>query len=233
MSQETLQPPRRLDQRFVAAIIARLLRLLFWYYGRWNVIGLENIPKTGAVLFAANHASYLDPLLGWVAVYGTRKMVGVAKEELWKNRIIAYLMDCLDSIPVKRHSADRVMFKRCLEVLERGDTLGIFPEGTRTYDGKLNPAEPGIALLYAKTKAPILPVALLGTYEMLPRKAKRLTRAKITVVIGKPLEITPQMNRNEIGEKVMVEIAALMTQHGTPMEPPSAERTALLPKEED
>ena len=160
------------------------------------------------------------------------RSIGVAKSELWKNRLVAYFMDSLDSIPVKRHTADRTMFRQCLDVLEQGDTVGIFPEGTRTYDGKLNPAEPGLALLYAKTKVPIVPVALVGTFEMFPRKAKKLRRYPLQVIFGKPITFEAGVSREVIGETVMREIASLFTQNGIPMEPPSPERAALLPKEE-
>lgn len=232
MGEETPKRPRPWHQKCTGFFMGILLRLFFRLYGRWRLIGVENVPKTGPVIFAANHASYLDPLVGWSAIWGTRKMIGVAKEELWKNRLVAYFMDSLDSIPVKRHSADRTMFRRCLEVLERGDTVGIFPEGTRTYDGKLNPAEPGMALLYVKTKAPIVPVALIGTFEMYPRKAKRLRRVSLRVVFGKPITFEANINRDLIGETVMREVANLFTQNGIPMEPPSPERTALLPKDD-
>lgn len=232
MKEETPKRVRPWHQKCTGFLMGIVLRLFFRLYGRWKIVGVENIPKTGPIIFAANHASYLDPLVGWSAIWGTRKMIGVAKEELWKNRVVAYFMDSLDSIPVKRHSADRTMFRQCLEVLERGDTVGIFPEGTRTYDGKLNPAEPGLALLYAKTKAPIVPVALVGTYEMFPRKAKKLRRYPLQVIFGQPITFEPGAGREVIGERVMQEIALLFTQNGIPMEPPSPERKALLPKED-
>lgn len=221
-------PGQRFEQRIVHHLLAFIFRLFFRLYGRWQVLGLENVPKTGGVLFAANHASYLDPPLGWAAMYGTRKLWGVARDDLWKNKVIGYLLDCIGVFPVKRHSADRAMIRRVLEVLARGDTVGIFPEGLRTHDGLLNPAEPGIALLVQKANVPLIPVALIGTYEMLSRHQKKLKRARIKVIVGVPMTFAPDTPRDVITTQLMEAIAALMTAHGCSTEPPGPERAALL-----
>jgi 1-acyl-sn-glycerol-3-phosphate acyltransferase len=211
----------RFDRLIVHHLMARTVRLLFWLYSRWQIIGLENVPRSGPILFAANHASYIDPLLGWSAIYGTRRMWGVAKQELWKGRTLSYLMDCIGSVPVQRNTADRVMIRRVLDLLARGETVGIFPEGTRTPDGKLQPAQPGLALLAQKSGAPIVPVALIGTYQMMPRDSKKLKRGRLKVIFGKPLTFSPDCPRQQILDAVMVAIADLMTANGCPTEPPS------------
>jgi 1-acyl-sn-glycerol-3-phosphate acyltransferase len=210
----------RLDLLIAHHLLARLVRLLLRLYARWQIIGLENIPPTGPVLFAANHASYLDPLVGFAAVYGTRRMWGVAKIELWKGKLLSFLMDAIGSIPVQRNTADRVMIRRVLDLLARGETVGIFPEGTRTPDGKLQPAQPGLALLAQKSGAPIVPVALIGAYEMLSRDSKKLKRGKLKVIFGKPITFAPGCPREEILTATMAAIADLMTANGYPMEPP-------------
>ncbi len=216
-------------QKLCYNIVGMVLRLFFRVYGRWRVIGLrENIPQSGPILLCANHASNLDPPLGWAAFYGYRRLRGVAKIELWKNSAAAYVMNAHDSISIKRGGVDRSMFKAVLDGMARGDAIGIFPEGTRTYDGKLNPGLPGIGMLVQKSGAPVAPVAVLGTYEMLPRGQKRLKRSRIRIIFGAPIAFEPNTSREQIAERIMVEIAALMTQHGVPVEPPGPERTALL-----
>jgi 1-acyl-sn-glycerol-3-phosphate acyltransferase len=216
-------------QRLCCIIVGLLLRLFFRVYGRWQVIGLrENIPQTGPILLCANHASNLDPLLGWAAFYGYRRLRGVAKVELWKNRAAAYVMNAHDSISVKRGGADRSMFKAVLDGMARGDAIGLFPEGTRTYDGKLNLGLPGIGMLVQKSGIPVAPAAVIGTYEMLPRGQKRLKRSRIRIVFGKPIRFDPTITREEIARRIMTEIAALMTEHGVPTDPPGPERAALL-----
>lgn len=228
---EAFQKSQRFDRRITHHLLAWLFRLFFRLYGRWKVVGLENIPRTGPVLFATNHASYIDPPLGWAAVYGQRKMWGMARDNLWKHPVIAYLLDSIGAIPLRRQSADRMALRQAIDILNRGETIGIFPEGTRTPDGKLLPAQPGIALLVQRTGAAVVPVAMLGTYEMLPRNQKKLKRVPLTILFGKPLHFGKEASREEITTKTMEAIAALMTAHGHPMEPPSPERAALVKEE--
>lgn len=224
--------PNRRDtfgQRLCCHIVGVLLRAFFGLYGRWQIIGLkENIPQSGPILLCANHASNLDPLLGWAAFYGYRRLRGVAKVELWKHPAFAYIMNSHESISVNRGGVDRSMFKSVLEGMRRGDAIGIFPEGTRTHDGLLNPGLPGIGMLVQKSGVPVAPVAVMGTYAMLPRGAKRLKRARICIVFGKPIHFTQDITRDQIASRIMEEIAALMTAHGVPTAPPDQERAALL-----
>ena len=208
-------------QKLCYHIVGLLLRLFFRLYGRWQVIGLtENIPRTGPILLCANHASNLDPLLGWAAFYGFRRLRGVAKIELWKQPAAAYIMNAHDSISVKRGGVDRSMFKAVLDGMLLGDAIGIFPEGTRTYDGKLNPGQPGIGMLVQKSGIPVAPVAVLGTYEMLPRGQKRMRRSRISIVFGAPISFEQNTSREQIAQRIMREIAALMTENGVPTDPP-------------
>ena len=232
-SDKIVKYSQRIDLLIVHHILAWLCRLIFRVYGRWRVVGLENVPQSGSTVFAANHASYLDPILGWAAIYGTRRMWGVARSELWNSKVLAYLLEAIRVFPVHRNTADRAMLRKALAVLQRGDTIGIFPEGTRTYDGLLNPGQPGIALMVQKSSSPVVPVALIGTFEMLPRKQKRLKRVPLLVAFGKPIYFGEKASREEITTRVMAEIAALLTENGRPMEPPSAERAALLLANED
>jgi 1-acyl-sn-glycerol-3-phosphate acyltransferase len=231
--QESSQRPRqRLDHRLGYHLLAWGLRLFFRVYGRWKIIGQENVPPAGPVLFVGNHASTVDPPLAWAALYGTRKMWGIARDGLWKHPVMAYIINCIGAIPVKRQKADRAMLRQALAALEHGDTVGLFPEGTRTYDGLLNPAQPGIAVLVQKSGAPVVPMAFIGTYEMLPRNRKSLKRVPLTVVFGKPIPFPPDATRETITTMVMEAIAALLTAHGRPTTPPTPERAALLAAQE-
>lgn len=237
MSAETLQKEKSTSEptRFTSGqiltyhLVGYALRLFFKLYGRWRVIGLkENVPRTGPILLCGNHASNLDPVLGWAAFHGYRRLRGVAKIELWNNKISSYVLNAFESIPVKRHTADRAMFRTVLEGLERGDAIGIYPEGTRTYDGLLNPAQPGIGLLVQKSGLPVVPVANLGTFTMWPRGSKKFKRTRISIIFGKPLTFAPEMSREQIAERIMCAIADLMTANGVPTAPPGPERAALL-----
>lgn len=219
------RPLSRLDHKIMNRLISLAAKLFFRFYGRWRVYGLENIPKTGGLLFVANHASYIDPPLGWAAADPVRRVWGIAKSELWDKRYVGYILDCIGVFPVHRQSADRAMFRRALELLAQGEAVGLFPEGTRTANGELQPPRSGIALLVQKSGVPVVPVGLLGTFEMLPRNRKSLKRVPLTVVFGKPLEFSREATREEITSSLMRAIAQLMTEHGRPTAPPVAGST--------
>ena len=123
--------------------------------------------------------------------------------------------------PIQRHTADRATLKQALDWLAKGEVVAMFPEGERTRTGHLQPAQPGIALLAQKSGAPVVPVALMGTYDMLPAHRKSLRRAQLKVVFGAPMTFAPKAEREEVTTKIMESIAALMTAHGRPTEPPA------------
>ncbi len=201
-------------------LIAATARLWFRWYGRWQVIGLENVPKTGGVVIAANHVSYVDPVMGWAAIGRVRQMWGLAKSELWRNPVSAYLMVCIGTLPVRRGTADRAMLRKALELLAKGEAVGLFPEGARSPDGKLQPGQPGLALIVQKSGVPVVPVGLLGTYEMLPRNRKKFKRTRLKVVFGEPMTFASDTPRDQITNRVMTAIAALLSAHGQPTDPP-------------
>jgi 1-acyl-sn-glycerol-3-phosphate acyltransferase len=214
-------PLSRWDHRVMNRILAAFALFVFRVYGRLRVVGLENVPATGAVLLAANHASYADPPLAWAAVYPRRRPWGIAKSELWDRPVVAYLLNCIGVYPVRRGAADRAAIRQALSLLERGEVVGIFPEGTRTSDGNLQPGRAGIALLMQKSGAPVVPVAILGTYAMMPRHRKWPRPARLTVAFGKPMHFDKEMGREEIVDALMAAIAQLMTENGQPTEPPT------------
>jgi 1-acyl-sn-glycerol-3-phosphate acyltransferase len=218
----------RLDRRLTRWIIGLLAQLFFRLYGRLKVVGLENVPRTGGVLIAGNHASNLDPVLGWASLRGYRHIWGIGKSDLFKNKIMAYCIHSMGAIPIRRGGIDRYVFKRTLELLAQGEAVGIFPEGTRTHDGLLNPGQPGVGMMIQKSGVPVVPTAIIGTYDMLPRGAKKLRRARLTMVFGKPIVFPPDTSRAVIADAIMIEIAELLTANGRPTEPPAPERAALL-----
>ena len=128
--------------------------------GGWRVVGLENVPRTGGVILAPNHVSLLDPPL--VGVTAGRRPFIMAKAELFHG-IMGWGVQRMGSFPVKRGGADRAALKRARQLLASGEALLVFPEGTRSPDGKLGPPEPGVAMLAHGAKAPIVPVYIAGT----------------------------------------------------------------------
>ena len=229
------EPPpdiQRLDRRLTRWIIGLLAQMFFRIYGRLTVIGVENVPRTGGVLIAGNHASNLDPVLGWAGLRGYRHIWGIGKIELFKNKVTAYAIHSMGAIPIRRGVVDRSVFKRTLELLAQGEAVGIFPEGTRTHDGLLNPGQPGIGLMIQKSGVPVVPTAIIGTFEMLPRGAKKLSHVPLTMVFGQPIRFPPNTSREVIADAIMIAIAELLTAHGRPTKPPAPERAALLKAED-
>jgi len=153
---------------------------------RFRVVGKEELPTSGGMILAANHVSFVDPLFIGVAMV-ERQLHFLAKEELFRSALFGALIRDLRAFPVRRGQIDHSAIKRCLRLLEAGEALLMFPEGTRG-DGKvLQEGEEGIGLLVARSGCPVVPVYVRGTDKVLPR-GKRIPRVHpVTVYFGQPL----------------------------------------------
>jgi 1-acyl-sn-glycerol-3-phosphate acyltransferase len=198
----------------VYRIVHFLTRTFFKLYGQWELIDYHNLPRTGAVIAAPNHISYLDPEMIGSAI--TRECAFMARHDLWEHKFLAWLLPKLGSFPVNRDKPDRSAIRSAFDALDRGLCLVIFPEGTRSKDGKLQAAEPGLALIVQKSGAPVVPIAVIGSNEMLPVGAKGLTRTKLKLVFGSPIQFSPHDSREEILRGVMCGISDLLNNHGVP-----------------
>ena len=215
------KPPPGALRSLTYRFIARGAQILFRLFWRWKVIGLENVPRTGGVLLASNHASHLDPPLVGAAVYGYRPCYIMGKSELWKNRLCGKILDQIGGFPVQRHTADRATLRRVLDWLKAGETVAMFPEGERTFNGDLQPAQPGITLLIQRSGVPVVPVACIGTFAALPRGRTLPKLAPIKIVFGSPMTFPPEAKREEVTAALMQAIADLMTANGQPTAPPT------------
>ncbi len=156
---------------------------VFHLLGGLYVRGEENVPGSGPALCVANHISYLDPpAIGDAA---RRRVVFMAKHELFQIKGLGWLLRGVDAFPVKRGEADRGAFKNTLAMLAEERVVCIFPEGGRQPEGLLGAAEPGAALFALKTGCPVVPVYVEGTNRALDERG-RLHRARVTVTFGKP-----------------------------------------------
>jgi len=195
-----------------------LSRLVLAIFGRCRYIDPDNVPKTGAVIIAPNHVSYLDPP---TAGSGYRRVTHfMAKQELFKIPVLGWLIKAVGSFPVKQHSADRNALRTALELLSKGEVVCIFPEGTRSLDGKLLPAQAGIGMIAIKSRAPVVPVALIGTERVLPPHSFFFHFSRVTVVYGRPMTFDDLYNRGlereaveEVGRRIMSAIASLLEKH--------------------
>jgi 1-acyl-sn-glycerol-3-phosphate acyltransferase len=159
----------------------RLARLFFGF----RIIHRERVIQTGPVILAVNHQSFLDPPLAGNAA--DRAIFFLAKKSLMDVPILGWLLPKLNVIPVNLEGGDRSALKALIRVLGAGQCALVFPEGTRTPDGNLQPAEPGLGLLIAKTRAPVVPMRMFGAFDAWPIRGRLRLFHKITVVVGEPI----------------------------------------------
>jgi len=168
-----------------------LLKKIFGPFVRliWikRVDGLENIPKTGSYIIVANHSSYFD-FLSLIAVL-PRRMYFLAAEKFYKSKLWYPLVAGTGQIKVDRKNNDKKeVYQKVFSILKKGGVLGIFPEGTRSPNGKIGKTFTGVAKFAIGGMAPVIPVAISGTYEVMSRHDKRPKLKKIIKIrIGKPM----------------------------------------------
>jgi 1-acyl-sn-glycerol-3-phosphate acyltransferase len=191
--------------------LSRLVGRLFF---RFRIIHRERIIQSGPVILAMNHESYLDPLLAGTAC--DRAIYFLARRTLLDAPVLGWLLPKLNVIPVNQEGVDRSAIKALIRTLNAGNGVLVFPEGSRTLDGDLQPAEPGLGLVIAKTLAPVVPMRIFGAHKALPRGGGGLHFVSITIVIGEPIrfsaaELGPQGKNvyRQASQRVMDAIAAL------------------------
>lgn len=206
---------------YVARVIVRgLLKLLT----HCQVKGREKIPSRGPLLIVANHLSLADPPLLGVSL--SRKVMFMAKKELFRFKVIGYFIGSFGAFPVYRGQLNRQALRQACQILADGLVLVMFPEGTRSRSGRLRPAFSGPALIAMRSGAPILPVGIIGTEKIrgvtwllrrpqitvnigfpfyLPTVSGKLTKAKLTeltnFMMGHIAELLPLEYRGEYGGK--------------------------------
>jgi len=190
---------------------SRLVGRLFF---RFRVIHRERMIQSGPVILAMNHESYLDPPLAGTAC--DRAIYFLARRTLLDAPVLGWLLPKLNVIPVNQEGVDRSAIKALIRTLNAGNGVLVFPEGSRTLDGNLQPAEAGLGLVIAKTLAPVVPMRIFGAHKALPRGGGGLHFVPITIVIGEPIRFNAaelgSSGKNvyqQVSERVMDAIAAL------------------------
>ncbi len=164
---------------------------------RIGVEGLENVPVSGNGIVAANHISFLDSF--FIPTVVPRRMPYLAKAEYWDKWRTRWLFELGGQIPVRREDSAKagVALEAGMRVLNRGGLLGIYPEGTRSPDGACYRGKTGVARMAAEANAPVIPVGLIGTREIMPRERKiPHMRGEVRIRFGKPISI----DRDRIGD---------------------------------
>lgn len=192
--------------------VYRIARFVVWVIAktvfRLKVTGQENIPKDGSLLVCANHSSNWDPVFLVSAIPPKRAVRYMAKEELFKVPALKQLMIAAGTYPVGRGQGDRQALKRTIELLNSDETVGIFPEGTRSEPGEFTAAQPGVGFFALRSNAQILPIAIIGSY----RPFKRMH-----VAVGKPIDISDLRDQRgaakAISDRIMDEIKSVYFNH--------------------
>ena len=189
------------------------LKAAWYWYTRWickffcilffrvRSYGRDNVPKKGAFILVSNHQSYLDPIF----CIGPLKRPSscLARDSLFTNWFFGPLIASMNAIPVKLGEADMSAMRKALGKLKKGEGICLFPEGTRTYDGKIAPLKPGLGLLCRRGDAVIVPVVIDGAFECWPRHKKLFSPGPISVCYGKAISAEQAKN---MGDKKLAEV---------------------------
>jgi 1-acyl-sn-glycerol-3-phosphate acyltransferase len=167
----------------VYVLVRAILQPIFHVYFRMRRLGMEHVPRSGPVIFAANHRSFLDPFV--IGTLTRRPVYYVAKKELFAHPVAGWLLNRLGAFPIDRGAGDQQAMETARRILERGDCVVIFPEGTRTRPGPLGHPRRGVGRLALQTGAPVVPVAVHGTEAV--RRGWRIRPHKVTLRCGRPL----------------------------------------------
>lgn len=195
MRQESFAP------EWIRRCLYALGKNLFYYSGRliWrlDVKGSERIPAKGPAIIACNHISFADPPIVGASIF--RPMHFIAKQQLFEVPILGWLIRQVNAFPVRREERDVSAFKAAQRLLESGEAVLLFPEGTRSRSGKLGKAKPGVGMLAAKTGAPVVPACVHNTPNM-----KRFK--KLSVRFGEPLSYDPRLDYQQFSDAVLARI---------------------------
>ena len=179
---------------------------------RLRAVGAEHVPASGPAILAANHASFLDPIL--ISLPTRRAVRFLVSNQFYRDRRLHAVLRSLGTIPVGGDAGIVRSFRRVSKVIDGGGLLGIFPEGGITRDGSMKPFRAGTAVLAMRLGVPVIPIHVHGTFEALPRYAKWPRFVPVTVQFGEPLAVPllPKPSADEIAtltESIRGSIASL------------------------
>ena len=199
-------PPSRLT-RVSYGIVRGLILVVAKLFGRIDVVGGENIPAQGAFILAPVHRSNVDFAL--TALVTRRPMRYMGKDNIWKSKPLGRFVSMLGAFPVHRGAADRDAMKACIDIINGGNPLVMFPEGTRQTGPIVQEMFDGTAYVAAKSDVPIIPMGIGGTEAMMPKGSKMIRPTKLVLVVGQPI---PPPLRTESGRTPRSAITKLTEQ---------------------
>lgn len=183
---------------FICGWPCRFFCLLFW---KMRFFGIENVPKKGGFILLCNHQSWLDPI--FVVTPVNRVCAFALRGNLFKMPIFGWMLHLYTTISIKRDQADLGAIKECIEKLKAGYGLVLYPEGTRTSDGKIAKLKPGFSILAKRASVPIIPVVIDGAFESWPRHKMIFSPGKVWIQYGKPM-MPDEINTANNGEFISI-----------------------------
>ncbi len=200
---------------YVYWIVRAIVLFLFKIWFRVQAVHPERIPRAGGCLIASNHASYLDPPLVGTTVK-KRVVHFMARDTLFRFPLMRWFYENIGTISIDRTRGDLSALKRAIQVMKAGHVVCLFPEGTRTLDGRLQEPKAGVGFLIAKAGVPVIPVYIQGSYQAYPKGASWMKPVKIRVIYGEPVNpaelLGPDPKKpdyEQIGREIMKRIALL------------------------
>jgi 1-acyl-sn-glycerol-3-phosphate acyltransferase len=189
--------------RFFQLLLTPLVHLTT----RLEVVGKENLPKSGPFILVANHQSYLDPII--VQVICRRPLHTLAKSTQFTGKVMGWVMPRVCAIPTRRYRIEPQAVRVVLRRLSEGEAVGVYPEGERSWDAEIQPFRRGTIRLLLKAGVPVIPCGLAGSYDVWPRWSKSLKRNRVRVEFGEPIG-WPAMHRREERNAFLPEAAAVV-----------------------
>ncbi|ADL06861.1 lysophospholipid acyltransferase family protein [Thermosediminibacter oceani] len=186
-------------------LLAKLiLRIFFSFTGGVKADGISNVPKKGPLIIVSNHQSILDPTVLMACI--SRRIHFLAAAYLFRIPVLNILLPMAGAIPVKSEKGDLASFKKALRILAKGGVIALFPEGGVSPDGSLRPFKHGWAYLALKSGAPVLPVAVIGTRDVLPVGTYMPRRGRIEVRVGECVAVQKKgrVRQEDFGELNMM-----------------------------
>jgi 1-acyl-sn-glycerol-3-phosphate acyltransferase len=197
---------RSFAQRLSYAMFRTFSRVTTALWFELHAEGRGNLPETGGGLILSTHQSTLDPVL--VGLLCNRRLNYLARKTLFKSKIFAAIIRHLDAIEIDREGGGLGGLKETLQRLRRGELVLMFPEGTRTSNGQVQDVKPGFVAVARRSRVPLIPVAIVGAYDVLPKGAKFPRRRTIKVVVGESIhpEDIVDLNDQQLMEKLQLSL---------------------------
>ena len=194
---------------FLFNITQYVLKGIFTILYRASIKGLDKVPRKGKYLICSNHISYLDPVL--IGAYLHRFTYFMAKGELFTFSFISNLVTFFNAFPVNRDIINRATFNTALNILKNENVLCLFPEGTRSVDGKIGEGKKGVGLISFLSGAPVIPMVIVGSNEIIQKPHKRIFFPKIKMAIGDTIDTKRIIKENSRKDAIQIIVAETMS----------------------